>query len=94
MADMGFGLTREDVMRMAFVIVEKTQRPHPFESGHAGRGWNEGFMAHHPKLSLRTPQALSFCRARSSSKLGALYVRLNLVTKPMQVFNADETVVA
>ena len=100
MADMGFGLTREDVMGMAFAIVEKTQRPHPFENGHAGRGWYEAFMARHPKLSLRTPQALSYCRARSSNKeviedyfakLGALYGRLNLVSKPMQVFNADET---
>lgn len=67
-ADMGFGLTRDDVMGMAFAIVEKAQRKHPFKSGHAGRGWYEGFMARHPKLSLRTPQALSYCRASSSEK--------------------------
>ena len=36
MADMGFGLTQEGVMAMAFAIVEKTGRNHPFRSGHAG----------------------------------------------------------
>ena len=46
MADMGFGLTREGVMTMVFAIVEKTGRNRPFKSGHAGRGWYEGFMAH------------------------------------------------
>ena len=28
MADMSFGLTREDVMRMAFLIVDKSGREH------------------------------------------------------------------
>ena len=57
-------------------------------------------MAHHPKLSLRTPQALSYCRASSSKKetiedlfarLGSLYGSLNLISKPCQIYNADET---
>lgn len=68
MSEMGFGLTREDVMAMAFTIAEKTQRPHPFTGGCAGRGWYDGFMRRHPRLSLRTPQALSYRRARSSNK--------------------------
>jgi len=42
--DMGFGLTREGVMAMAFAIAEKTGRSHPFKQGYAGRGWYEGFM--------------------------------------------------
>ena len=33
MADMGFGLTREDVMRTAFLIVDKSGREHPFSNG-------------------------------------------------------------
>ncbi len=57
-------------------------------------------MARHPKLTIRTPQPLSYCRALCSNKdtivdffgkLGALYGRLNLISKPMQIFNADET---
>ena len=100
MADMGFGLTRECVMAMAFAIADKTGRSHPFKQGYAGRGWYEGFMARQATLTLRTPQALSYARAASSSKetiddffakLGAIYGRLNLISKPGQIFNADET---
>ena len=100
MADVGFGLTREDIVRLAFNITEKSGRKHPFSGNKAGRGWFEGFKARHPKLTLRIPQPLSYCRALCSNqeviddffgKLGAIYGRLNLVAKPMQVFNADET---
>lgn len=100
MADMGFGLSRETVMEMAFTIVQKSQRSHPFRDGKAGRAWFEGFQRRHPKLTLRTPQPLSYCRALCSNqetiddffgKLGALYGRLNLVSKPMLIFNSDET---
>ena len=100
MADRGFGLVSEDIMRIAFTIVDKSKRPHPFQDGMAGRGWLEAFRRRHPELSLRTPQALSYSRASSASKekvvdffakLGSLYGRLNLLTKPMQVYNIDET---
>ena len=100
MADMGFDLSRDTVMELAFTIVEKSQRKHPFRDGRAGRAWFEGFRTHHPKLSLRPPQPLSYCRALCSNqetideffgKLGALYGRLNLISKPMLIFNTDET---
>ena len=48
---------------------------------------------------LRTAQPLSYSRAVSASretiqnyfgKLGAMYARLNILTKPMQIFNIDE----
>ena len=57
-------------------------------------------MARQATLTLRTPQALSYARAVSSNKetindffakLGAIYGRLNLIAKPSQIFNADET---
>lgn len=100
MADMGFGLSRDTVMEMAFTIVEKTHRMHPFRDGKAGRAWFEGFRKRHPKLTLRSPQPLSYSRALCSNqetindffgKLGALYGRLNLISKPMLIFNSDET---
>ena len=100
MADMGFGLSRDTVVELAFTIVEKSQIKHPFRDGRAGRAWFEGFRRRHPKLSLRSPQPLSYCRALCSNqetideffgKLGALYGRLNLISKPMLIFNADET---
>ena len=100
MADMGFGLTREDVMRTAFLIVDKSGREHPFSNGMAGRGWFEGFRARNPQLTLRTPQPLSYCRALSANpeiiqdffaKLGAICARLNILSKPMLIYNVDET---
>ncbi len=100
MADMGFGLTREDIMRLAFVIIDKSGRAHPFRDGKAGRGWFEAFRARHPRLTLRTPQPLSYCRALCSNpgviqdffaKLGAVCARLNLLAKPMQIFNVDQS---
>ena len=100
MADMGFGLSREDVMRMAFVIAEKTGKQHPFKDERAGRGWYEGFKSRHPYLTLRAPQPLSYCHVLCSNqvvvddffgKLGAICGRLNLLSKPMQVYNSDET---
>ena len=100
MADRGFGLVSEDLMRTAFTIAERSGRSHPFRNGMAGRGWLEAFRRRHPEITLRTPQALSYSRAASASKavvddffakLGALYGRLNLINKPMQVYNIDET---
>lgn len=45
MADMGFGLSREDFQTMAFRIVDKIGRPHPFQNGLAGPKWLSGFFA-------------------------------------------------
>ena len=99
MADMGYGLTREAVMHMVYVIVEKFQRAHPFANEKAGRWWFQGFKSRHPNLTIRMPQPLSYCRALCScketitdffGKLGSMYGRLNLISKPMQIFNADE----
>ena len=87
MCEMGFGITREGVMGLAYSIVEKSQRSHPFQNGSAGRAWFEGFMRRRPTLTVRSPQALSYCRAISANKetindffgkLGSLYGNLNL----------------
>ena len=97
MADRGFGLVSEDLMKAAFAIVERSGRPH---DGVAGRGWLEAFRRRHPEISVRIPQALAYSRASAASKdvvddffakLGALYGRLNLISKPMQVYNVEET---
>jgi hypothetical protein len=100
MADMGVGLSREDTMRMAYTMAEKMGKNHSFKNEAAGRGWYEGFRLRHPNLTIRTPRPLSYCRALCSnktqlaiffSKLGGIYGKLNLLTKPMQIFNADES---
>ena len=59
MAGKGFGLTCEDIMRLAFTTAEqKRGRKHPFGGNKAERGWFDIFKAQHPKLTLRTPQPL------------------------------------
>ena len=59
MADMGFGLSPEDVRYTAFRIADASGRPHPFQNGMAGYAWLEGFRAWHPRLAVRTAQSLS-----------------------------------
>lgn len=51
MADMGYGLTREAVMHMVYVIVEKFQRDHPFTNEKAGR-WCRQSMSIFPVTCL------------------------------------------
>ena len=103
MAEMGFGLgtCRDDVLRVGFRVAEKSGRPHPWDpdSGVAGRSWFEGFMSRHPTLKLKAPQPLSHARAKNTDdeqikdffqKLGGIYACLNLLNKPMQIYNLDE----
>ena len=64
MVDMGFGLSCETVMCLAFKIVDATQRKHSFKDQKAGRAWFDGFLQRHPKLSIRSPTPLSYCCAQ------------------------------
>ena len=99
MADMGCGLSKDDILRTAFQILEKSKRPHPFKDGLAGKSWLQGFLNRH-SLTLRSPWPLSHARARSATdevvndffeKLGGIFARLNLLSKLMQIYNIDET---
>ena len=65
MADMGFSLSRDAVMEMAFMIVDRNQT---FKDGKAGRTWFEGFERGHPNLTLRSPQPLSYSRVLCSNQ--------------------------
>ena len=96
MSEMGYGLTQEGVMGLVYSIVEKSKCPHPFQNESAGRAWFEGFIRRRPNLTIMSPQSLSYCQAISANKetitdffgkLDYLYGKLNLITKPMQIFN-------
>ena len=100
MADMGYGLSRDTVMTIAFKLAEKLNKTHPFTGDSAGRSWFDGFKHRHPQLTIRTPLPLSYSRAVSANvdtvndffeKVGSIYGRLNLISKPMCIFNCDET---
>ena len=87
-------------MWVAYSIVEKSGRLHLFTNGMAGRAWFDGFRFRNPHLTMHIAQPLSYCRATAANKeivndffakLGAIFARLNLLSKPMQIFNIDET---
>ena len=100
MCDMGYGLTVEDLRTLAFCIAQSSGRPHPFRDGKAGRDWYEGFRRRFPLLVLRKEESLSYMRAKNANekviedffaKLAAILARLNILSKPMHIYNADET---
>ena len=66
----------------------------------AGRASYKGFRKCYPSLMICTPQLLSYSRAIAGNpdgirnffeKLRGMFCRLNLLSKPTQVYNADET---
>ena len=86
-------------MLTAFRIAENSGRKHPFTKESAGHSWFDGFKSCHPSLAIRSAQSLSHSRAACANeniicdyfaKLAALYARLHILTKPMQIFNMDE----
>ena len=68
MADISFGLSKEDIMRSEFLLAEKSGLKHLFKNGKAGRAWFEGFLSRNPRLSIRQAQSLSVARATSANK--------------------------
>ena len=91
-------------MQYIYIIIYmyrvKCKRSNPFKNEKAGKWWFQGFKSRHPNLTVRVSQTLFYCRAISSNKenmsdffgkLGSMYGKLNLISKPMQVFNSDET---
>ena len=89
-----------DVRSVAYRIAQNSGRPHPFHDGKAGRDWYEGFLRRFPSLTLRKEESLSYLRAKNANekviedffaKLAAVLARLNILSKPMLIYNADET---
>ncbi|CAH2018479.1 unnamed protein product, partial [Acanthoscelides obtectus] len=51
-----YGLTSQDVRRMAYELAARNKIKHPFSpSGAAGRAWIDLFLKRHPELSIRKP---------------------------------------
>lgn len=64
----GFGLTRTDVMKLAFDYCQLNDVPTKWSNGTASADWLEGFMKRHRELSLRKPELLSVARAMSMNE--------------------------
>ena len=71
MESLFYGLSRKDLRRLAFQIAEKNGIPHNFnrDDKAAGIDWLRGFLARHPSLTVRKPEATSQARAMAFNKV-------------------------
>ncbi len=54
-----YGLTYNDLTRMAYQLAFLNRISHPFQNEKAGRKWRRLFFRRHPELSMRKPEKLS-----------------------------------
>ena len=100
MENMFFGVTRKELMTLAFQIAEIKGTSHTFkmEKKQAGKDWYRSFMKRNPQISLRQPESTSMARAtgfnreaidRYFSLLETIIDENNLDAG--QIFNMDES---
>src|ERR1700761_4844081 len=68
MQKLGFGLTKQAVNTLIMKFLQEKPREHPFKGG-PGKSWWQRFMADHPELSFRVPQALTAARAAKANPI-------------------------
>lgn len=102
-ANMGLGMSRQQVVAKAAQIAKVMNIKTPFKNGVPGKDWVQGFFKRHADLSLRSPTPLSTVRCRMLNEvvtskyfteLGEIVQRLNLQDKPECIWNMDETSVS
>jgi len=66
----GFGLTRRDIMKLAYQLVEKNKLKHSFssEKQFARKTWLRLFLKRHPEVSFRYPTDTSIARLKDFNK--------------------------
>ena len=100
-ADIYFGLSKKDAMKLVFELSIKydLSRPRTWDDNEmAGVEWFRSFMKRNPELSLRTAQATSLSRATSFNRSNIDLFYNNLATvmdryefEPQNIYNVDET---
>lgn len=96
-AKIGYGKSKRQVLCLVEAILMK-KRGVP--SVPVTKGWWESFQKHHPQLTLRFFETLSYARAIASSReviddyfdlLEETLAQNDLPNKPSQIFNCDES---
>ncbi|CAH1961310.1 unnamed protein product [Acanthoscelides obtectus] len=98
----GFAPTRTEVRIMAYKLAEKCNQHHKFnrEKEIAGMDWLHLFLKRNPELSVRKSEAVSLARSRGLNKknvsdyfslLRNILIEHNLLDKPGNIFNVDES---
>lgn len=101
MEEMLFGLTIDDVRKLAYEILEANSHlPNVFnkEKKKAGKKWYYAFMKRHPKLSLRQPECVSIARCEGFNKVN-VYGFFDILEKvvdenkidALHIYNMDES---
>jgi hypothetical protein len=95
-----FGLTRDDLRRLAFPVAEATSVPHRFNRKQemAGDKWYYGIIPRHPEISLRQPEPTSMVMAEGFNKERAReffevlgHIVDNYKLDATIIFNMDDT---
>ena len=60
---MMFGINTVELRKLAYDLSDKKKVSHRFKHNIAGKTWLRGFLARHPELAVRTPEATSLGRA-------------------------------
>jgi hypothetical protein len=100
MSDLYFGLTKEQLCRLAYELAWKNGIKHNFNNDKkmAGTDWFYGFMSRNPSVSLRKPEATSLSRVigfrrnevqRFFDNLTSVYDKEKFDAS--HIFNVDET---
>ncbi|CAF4935181.1 unnamed protein product [Pieris macdunnoughi] len=95
-----YGLTKTEILSLAYTLAEKNKIKHPFSSKRekAGIEWLKGFRKRHPDITLRAPESTSAARARAFNK--PVVDKFFSILKdtqakhsfpPYRIFNVDET---
>jgi len=95
-----FGLTCQDVRRLAYELAHKNGIAHRFntEKEMAAKKWLYGFLKRNTQITLQKPELTSLARAMGSNKPAvdnffSLYTAViqDNNTPPSRIFNCDET---
>jgi len=98
---MYFGLTSEEVRKLAYEFAIKNNKDVPFnwmEKNVAGIDWFQAFMKRHKEISLRQPESTSIARASSFNEVNVSKffdlledVKSRYSFQAKDIFNIDET---
>ena len=100
LSDMYFGITKDQLCRLAYEVAEKNGIRHRFnkEKQAAGNDWFYGFMQRNRSVSLRTPESTSLARVIGFRRTEVMRFFDNLKTvfekekiDASRVYNIDET---
>lgn len=101
MGEMGFPVTKSQVLESVGKLVKNLNRETPFKNNIPGKKWYNSFLSRHPEISKRVPQALTSSRAAVTEvdirkwfgRVKTYFTEndlLDVLDDPSRIFNCDE----